>query len=644
MGNVIRHAINQLESYKVENAVTDYPEQLYFNDTSVARCCDKLTKIVIQSTAFVDGIEFIYDNNVSSGIHGNYSGHTREFTLQEDEYIISVSWQTACGDYGGSCLKGVVTHIEFGTNLGNVFVSESGKKEENWSDIRSYSYTVDESGEEIFGLAGYSGSNTEWLYSLTKIYHRELNIEYSPNEKCYNDYYSIYNCRRLAKIKVYHGWVIDKLQFVYTNRNGELDETITEMHGEGGGSLTEIILSETEYISKLIYKSAITNYYEEKVMYYLELTVKDGTTGKEQKYKYGDPPDYVYEEWTHKHTYTLTPQKGYEIFAIAGKYYVYMGDLENIYYRKLNSVPARCIDDTDTPLNQTDVYILFINCSEVYNPSTQKKEDDPVIKRVCKYWRTWRGQNIRQIRKLLGDQAVDILADNSVTNATVQKAILSGQYRYISIRAHGLHTSIIGTESSDLFSTQIIKNNPDFSKALGETVINLFCCNCAYRKNGLAVTLVANGAKACFGFSVPLSFFEKDYDFLVSFASYIDDAILIQKKRIYKVGINMLKQFDDYLQRLKDLFSLESSFTDELKNMVSYDEGNVRIWLSYKTSKAKVDQYMLYWSMARNKAYFCGPGPDAARKATENRGELCRDFGNQDCYLDRGKWKDYPEL
>ena len=402
MGNIKQVNITHLRSYTAEGANVDYPDKYYFNDKDIARYCNKVTKIVIQSYQFVDGIEFIYDGDVSAGIHGNYSGETNVFTLKEDEYIKSVSWQTANAEnYGGYSLKGVVIYIEFKTNKGSVFASNSSDKDwDGWKNRKSFSYTVTEDGEEIVGLAGYSGSRTEWLYSLTKVYFRDRGAQYSPNEKYYNDYYSIYQCQRLAKIKVYHGWVIDKIQFIYTNSNGEIDETITEMHGDGYGGLTEICLNETEYISEITYKSANTNYYNERVMYYLEFAVTDSVTGEGQCFSFGNVPYWELNQWNHKHTYSLKVMDGYEVFALAGLYRTYMGELETVYYRKLNSVPSQVKKaalislsadgkaDKKENLNQTDAYILFINCTRIYNPELKTTEQDDVISNVCKRWRT----------------------------------------------------------------------------------------------------------------------------------------------------------------------------------------------------------------------------------------------------------------
>lgn len=652
MGNIKQVDISHLRSYMAEGAIVDYPDKYYFNDKDVARYCNKLTKIVIQSNAFVDGIEFIYDDDVSAGIHGNYSSETTAFTLEDDEYINSVSWQTAnAGDYGGYSSTGVVNYIEFKTNKGSVFASSSfGRDWQGWKNRKSFSYTTEEN-EEIVGLAGYSGSHIEWLYSLTKIYFRDRAAQYSPNEKYYNDYYYIYHCQRLAKIKIYHGWVIDKIQFVYTNSNGELDETITEMHGNGQGELSEICLSETEYISAIVYQSANTDYYDERVMYYLEIMITDSATGEGQCFAFGNAPYWRLVEWSHKHTYKLEAMEGYEIFALAGLYRVYMGELETVYYRKLNTVSPKVkraeqvflsINEKENKnekeiLNQTNAYILFINCTRIYNPESKTTDPDEVITNVYKRWKTWKGQNTVRLNRLYKEGDIDVLTDNQVTNAVVQRAVLSGQYRYISIRAHGLQTSIIGIENLPMLSKSMIeKESAQYKKALKDTVFNLFCCNCAYREEGLAVTLVKNNAKACFGFSVPLAFFSNSFDFLVSFASYIDNAILIEGKNVNKTAEKMLSQFDDYIQRITKLFELKEDITNVLKTKMKESDGDVRKWLEKKTNAA--DKYMIYWYMQRNKVHFCGPGPDKAKKAKDNYGELCNDFGDFDCFLQNGTW------
>lgn len=42
--------------------------------------------------------------------------------------------------------------------------------------------------------------------------------------------------------------------------------------------------------------------------------------------------------------------------------------------------------------------------------------------------------------------------------------------------------------------------------------------------------------------------------------------------------------------------------------------------------------------MLRNKAHFCGPGPDKAKSAENNDGEICQDFGDFNYYLALGQW------
>lgn len=650
MGNIKKVDVTHLKSYKAENANVDYPDEYYFSDKDIARYCNKVSKVIIRSVQFVDSVEFIYDDGVFGGIHGNYTGNVSEFTLGEDEYIVSVSWQTANADYyGGYSLKGVVNYIEFKTNKNAVFASSSmGKEAAGWKNRKSFSWEVGE-GEEIVGLSGYAGSCKEWLYSLTKVYYRDRNVKYLPNEKYYNDYYATYQCRRLAKIKINHGWVIDKLQFVYTNSKGEVDENITEIHGDGRGDFTEICLEETEYISKIIYKSANTNYYEERVMYYLEFIIMDSVTGEGKCYPFGKVPDWELQEWHHKHTYTLEPEEGYEIFALAGLYRIYLGEIESVYYRKLNSVSPQIkrtaqsllSDRKAENLNQSDAHILFIHCTRIYNPVSGTTECDEVITSVYKCWKSWKGQNSVRLGQKYNSKDIDILIDNQATNKVVKQALLSGQYRYISIKAHGEQNSIVGIESLPMLSKTMITVGDDaekFKKALENTVINLFCCNCAYRKDGLAVTLVKNNARACFGFSIPLAFVSSNYDFLISFASYIDNAILIEGRSVNNAAEQMLKQFDSYLDDITKLFNLKKAITNTLNLKVKESETKVKEWLNANTKETEVKKYLIYWYMLRNKAHFCGPGPDKAKSAENNDGEICQDFGDFNYYLALGQW------
>ncbi|MDE6905757.1 MAG: hypothetical protein K2P76_12650 [Lachnospiraceae bacterium] len=190
----------------------------------------------------------------------------------------------------------------------------------------------------------------------------------------------------------------------------------------------------------------------------------------------------------------------------------------------------------------------------------------------------------------------------------------------------------------------IEKESAKYKEALKDTVINLFCCNCAYRKEGLAVTLVKNNAKACFGFSVPLAFSSSSLGFFVSFASYIDNAILIERETANNTAKQMLSQFDDYIQEIVRCYNLKKDITDVLKTKIKESDRDVDNWLKKKTSEDQKDKYMLYWYMERNKAHFCGPGPGKAKKAQDNYGELCNDFGDFDCSLRDGKWVHDSEL
>lgn len=286
---------------------------------------------------------------------------------------------------------------------------------------------------------------------------------------------------------------------------------------------------------------------------------------------------------------------------------------------------------------------MFINCTQIYDPKLRKPVPDPVITNVYKRWRTWKGQNTQRLNRLYKYGDIDILTENQATNEVVQRAFLSGQYRYISIRTHGFQTSLVGVESLPMLSKFTIeKESAKYKEALKDTVINLFCCNCAYRKEGLAVTLVKNNAKACFGFSVPLAFSSSSLGFFVSFASYIDNAILIERETANNTAKQMLSQFDDYIQEIVRCYNLKKDITDVLKTKIKESDRDVDNWLKKRTDEK--DKYMLYWYMERNKAHFCGPGPGKAKKARDNYGELCNDFGDFDCSLRDGKWVHDSEL
>ena len=71
MINIKNYQITELEGNTVTDAINGYPEKLRFNDRMFASQCNRLSKIAVYSCEFVDGIEFVYDDGITCGVHGN---------------------------------------------------------------------------------------------------------------------------------------------------------------------------------------------------------------------------------------------------------------------------------------------------------------------------------------------------------------------------------------------------------------------------------------------------------------------------------------------------------------------------------------------------------------------------------------------
>lgn len=482
-------------------------------------------------------------------------------------------------------------------------------------------------------------------------------------EKIFDDYHYIYQAGRLCKIIINHGWVIDGLHFVYTNLEGKEDIDMTYKHGSNGGECTELVVGENEYIHKFSYTSSVTDYYSARIMTKLKITLINKVTFQENTFSYGGKAPYP-SFYRNNFTFNYTADDFHELFAFAGKYSTYMGDLTILHSRKLKTKRiALEIDNPNINFNQNDANILAIECTHTYDLKTKCATEDNEITVVSKKWHSWLGQNSRKLKR----SNFSFMSAEECTSKGVLNAIFSGQYKYITIKAHGNQQSLVGPENQSLLSVSSLnkyienkkKEDSDFinkyKKIFSNMAISFFCCNCGYRTatesgdDGLAVWFARHGVKACFAFSIPLTFASNQADWLVGFSAYTDNEILLQKKPLNDVGkINPEKRFEYALDainstkiiskenhnKLVEICNKQTTIQAKNTEVTQYIETN----FANQTHKNIVNQY---WGMIKNSYHFCSPGTEPASKRKFNMGENCKDFGNSDEYydLENNIWK-----
>lgn len=690
MSNIIAHDINEAISHEVVKA--DFSLLNKFSDIKIAKYTRAVTDIIIYKSRVIDGIQFLYEGGQKSKIHGCLGNSRDEFNFRKGEYITFISWGT--GDYNG---EQVLSKICVKTNLGY-----SSELSLGVATAKEYSYQCDDL-HAIVGLEGYASGR---LNAITHVIIKEVDAYYADEKYYYDDYFSILYAKKLTKIRGFSGLVIDKLQFVYDN-----DDKMTVMHGSqmtvmhgdkmtvvrdgGGGKSFEFVLNSGEYIKKMEWQTAIVDYdgYGKSPV----LTQIEICTNKARRFKTGYFGQSFEELGNHfkdhihmKHRYTYEANHDEEIFCLAGVYLKFMGRITRIYKRKIsshhmllgqinsdgkdilfvrNTMNKNGIDDAVKGL--VDIMIDYHNIS--YQSKSMLGFDNNQKKRFA-YFPPRGSENV------------------TISSEDFQKALLSGQYKYISIYSHGSEGSC-GNIGAPLVDVTWVRNNEkEIGKKLSNTIINFNCCECAYRGTvsqyddaenqyeGLIREFIKAGLKAAFGYSISYLSISKYSnmrsqqvkDAYLKIYNLIDAICIknLDSKIPEKLGEDVKKQMRDAIQEYEKQLP-NFTMLCKNKNIPNMEPNQLAKYLGQEIIKKENEKYGNYFTKNgslkksegvqrlrskvyelvkatinedKNKVYYpayvdflvnyehlCGPGSKQADDTLkrDNLGEFCNDFCNR---------------
>lgn len=676
MANIITHDINEAVSHEVVKA--DFSLMNKFSDIKIAKYTRTVTDIIIYKSRVIDGIQFLYEGGQKSEIHGCLGNERDEFNLRKGEYITFISWGTV--DYNG---EQTLSRICFKTNLGSSFELYLGA-----TSTKDYSYQCDDL-HAVVGLGGYASGR---LNAITHVIIKEVAAYYADEKYYYDDYFSILNAKKLTKIHGFSGLVIDKLQFVYDN-----DDKMTVMHGNGCGGPFEFVLGSDEYIKKMVWQTAVMDfpdgYGKSPVLGQIEIYTNKGRTFRTGYYcKSFENLEKRFTDHIHMaHTYTYEADKDEEIFCLAGVYSKYMGRITKIYKRKISSRKAL----SEKQINSDGKDILFVR-----NIINENGIDD-AVKGLVDIMTAYHEMQYLSSVKLgfdnnqkkrfayfppIGSEKVKISSED------FKKALLSGQYKYISIYSHGSEGSC-GNIGTELVNVVWIRDNAAMiKKNMSNTIINFNCCECAYRGEieqfidkkkpyeGLAREFIKAGLKAVFGYSISYLSISKYSNILyrhvkdayLKIYNLIDDICIknLDSKTPEKLGEDvknqMRKAIQEYEQKLPSFNRLcrDKNITTitepnqlaiylgneirekEKEKYGNYFTGNGSLKMSEGVQRLRSKVYELLnntTNEAKNKAYYpayvdflvnyehlCGPYQASANSTLKdnNLGEFCNEFCN----------------
>lgn len=686
MGNIIEKHIYESEYYKIADVDVDiinHREQ--FSDRANAEFAGMVTRVLVYNGEIIDGVQFVYEDAWEGEIHGNSGSNKNEFALDKNEYLTGVFWSVVEYPYYGGM---VLNSICFETNKGKKFEVHAGLegKEEH-----KYSYQSKET-HAILGLKGYASG---YFNAITHVICRETAVNYADESYYYDDYFSLINAKKLTKITGYSALVIDKLQFVYDD-----DPGLTRMHGNGNGDYFEFKLDADEYINKLIWHTAITDlggYGSSPVLTQLEIyTNKNRKLIKGYYEKQFSELDERYRiHFSHKHIYTCEMKDDEELFCLSGVFSKYMGRILTVYKRRRSVRKAL----SGKQRNSNDKDILFV-CHINKRENNETKHDNAakgLVDMMLSY------HSLNYIKKLdIGfnreqkarfaflpcvDKA-DSLKTSQVTISSedFKKALLSGQYKYISIRSHGTQASC-GNAGAGLADVKWVRENAKIIKEkLNNTIIAFNCCECAHRGEteqyrgyeGLAREFVKAGVRAVFGYTIEYlsidnylkitdEYRKKAYR---NIYNLIDDVCVknldgqtTPEKMGELVKKKMGKQIEEYGQKIDDLEEIckekkipgikQKEFARylgrELRKNDAYkpyytEDGSiiksegaeplraaVLKWFDKtRNEEMRRKQYSAYVDFWVNYQHLCGPGTKLADEELKrnNLGDFCQDFCN----------------
>ena len=685
MVNIVKEHTYEAMSHEISGVNTfTILEKKSFSDRENAEFAGRITKIIVCNGEIIDGIQFVYENEREGEIHGNLNSIKHEFSMEENEYLIGISWSVMWNTYyNGQVLSGIC------------FTTNTGKKFEVHGSLTcfaedSFSYRSKEN-HAILGLKGYA---VKYFNAITHVIDRETNISYEDEREYYDDYFSLVNAKKLTKITGYSGLVIDRLQFVYDD-----DPKLTRMHGNGDGEYFEFVLDADEYINKLIWHTSVIDfdgYGKSPVLTQLKIY-----TNKERKFVTGfykkslsECQESDQKHFTDNHIYTVNIEENEELFCLSGVFSRYMGRILTVYKRKRTCREALA----DQQINSDNKNVLFVCQINKRDRNVPVRDEGPagLVDMMLSY------HKMSYLKKLdtgfSRDQKdkfdflpsvheVDSLSTSQIiiSEDDFKKALLSGQYKYISIRSHGTAAGC-GNYGAGLVDVKWVRENArEIKKKLKDTIIVFNCCECAHRGEieqysgyeGLAREFIKAGVRAVFGYSIEylsIDNFNKitDSDRKKAYRNIynvIDDVCVknMEKKTPEELGglvrKKMLDQINEYGTKIDDFEEIckEKKISDfdkkkfalylgqslrKRKEFYSFyaEDGSivksdgveplreeVKAWFrDMLNEEARRRQYTAYVDFYVNYQHLCGPGAEAADKELKrkNLGDFCRDFCN----------------
>lgn len=685
MSNIIVKHLYETTSHEVEGITDEGDESRKFNDRTAAEFSGRMTQIHVSCGEIIDGIRFSYSYNTEGSAHGGTGGRNYDFTLDEGEYLTRLDWYTVYHPYyEGTVLCG----IHFTTSKQRVLKAEGDFMGQR--SYESYSFTAEEK-HAIVGLKGYCG---RYLNKITKVLCRETDENFRDDKYYYNDYYSLQNARTLTKVIGYSALVVDKLQFVYDN-----DPSLTEMHGNGNGSYFEFVLESGDYITKMVFHTAHSNlsgYGSSKILLRIEIWTQKGkyfTTGL-----YGNSFSQLSEKtqsyFYHPHDYTVTMKENEELFCLAGVYSKYMGRVLSVYKRTRSRRSAMGA----TQRNSDGKKYLFV-CQRNERDGGVVKPDPAVaslIDMMLKNYTKLKAE-VRKKIAFLPDVANSrelASSDVIISDWDFQKAVLSGQYQYISIRSHGTEAGC-GNYGAGLADVKWVRaNKKEIMAKLRDTVINFNCCECGCRNGieqyagyqGFAREWINAGLRAAFAYTISYLFVEnasiisdpEEAIYYVRFSNLVDnkylqlcdsqtpEEIAEAVKAEYKRQLFGTGAGNGYAALLPDISTLSGkdgvvfdnktdivrAFGKKLrtpgKEALYTEDGDPRTTEAALTLRIKLNEWLKkyildkpgfyqrlyagYLNFFVNYTHLCGPGKKKPDSGLKknNLGEMCTDFAWQD--------------
>lgn len=682
MSNITAYHVYETTAYDIDGVIYGEKEkENEFNDRVVAESGGRITEIRVGYGEVIDSIRFYYDYDLVSDTHGGSGGTHYQFTLEEDEHLIRMEWYTVYNSYyGGTVLAG----IHFTTNKQRVFKAEGSFM---YKYTNTYSFTAEDK-HAIVGLKGYSD---DYFNQITKVLCRQIDDNFEDDRFFYDDYYSLTNAKRLTKIVIHSGLVVDALQLVYDN-----DRSMTSMYGGTGGEYFEFPIDEDDYINKVKYHTGQVDYDgygSSQVMLQLELWTKKGKYMKKGLYDEDlfDLDSATRSHISNYHVYSCTMKDGEELFCFAGVYSSYMGRILTVYNRLRSAKPSISTGQRNSDGKK---YLFVCQINEI---SGGKPKKDPAVVGLVELmlrnynnpnnFSTEQKNNIAFLPNVAN--STELANSNVVINDdTFKKAVLSGQYTYISVRSHGTEAGC-GNYGAGLMDVKWVRENKKLlASKLNNTVFNFNCCECGCRNTieqyegyyGLGRELINAGVRAVFAYTIAYLSVEKPLEipvqderaYYTKFYNLIDNKYikLDETKDPEDIAEEIKKEYNrqlvNYTSILPNISALSGldeitfsnnvelvrAFGKKLRKQSPNDytaEGEpittegaldirnaLNIWLDKHVDRSISGMYKRvysgYYNFYTNNLHLVGPGkkdPDPTLK-TNNLGELCSDFSNWD--------------